>query len=229
MIDVCVTHFGNHYSTKYLDNLEKGIARNYSGDFNFIVKTDCPNRHWDKISFFNTDKPTIIMDIDMLVTGNLDNLFNFRYESGLAAFQRWWSPNRQSINGGFYKIIPNNGTQFIYDKFYKDPDLHIKKYGEMTGTPWKGEQLFVNNNLQKITYLPNLWLGVYADYIQHKDVYINQSKWNALYKKIFNADMIKEEMFGPYVKLVHFIYDNNLIENHEDWIDDLWNDPISTV
>lgn len=229
MLDICVTHFGNRYSTKYLDNLEKGIARNYSSDFNFVVKTDCPNRHWDKISFFNTDKPTIVMDIDMLVTGNLDNLFDFRYDNGLAAFQRWWSPDRRSINGGFYKIIPNNGTQFVYDKFYNDPEAHIKKYGNMTGTPWKGEQLFVNNNLRKITYLPNLWLGVYADCIEHKGTYINQQNLNKLYNKIFDSDLMQGESFGPHVKLVHFIYDDNGIEEHYGWIEDLWNNPISTV
>ena len=56
MIDICVTHFGEKYSSKYIDNLQNGIARNYSGDFNFIVKTDCPNGHWDKLSFFECAK-----------------------------------------------------------------------------------------------------------------------------------------------------------------------------
>ena len=76
MLDVCVTHFGTKYPTTYLDKLERGIAKNYSGDFNFVVKTDCPNRHWDKISFFDCDRPTVIMDIDQLVVGDLDSIFN---------------------------------------------------------------------------------------------------------------------------------------------------------
>lgn len=229
LIDICVTHFGDKYSTKYIDNLEKGIASNYSSDFNFVVKTDCPNQHWDKISFFNTDKPTIVMDIDMLVVGNLDSLFNFKYQSGLAAFQRWWSPNRNSINGGFYKIIPNEHTQFVYDKFYTDPNYHINKYGKMVGTPWKGEQTFVNNNLSTITNLPNMWLGVYADFIDHKGSIIHQKTLNTIYNKIFESSLIDNDKFGSKLKLVHFIYEENMIEDHADWIQDLWHTPISTV
>lgn len=222
MIDVCVTHFGEKYSTKYLDNLEKGIAKHYSGDFNLVVKTDCQYQHWDKISFFKTDKERIIMDIDMLVANDLDALFDTKMEHSLAAFQRWWSPNKTSINGGFYKIKPGEDLDFIHNKFYKNPDMIVHKYSQRMKQKWKGEQTFVNDNLKQIQYLPNWWLGVYVKDVMHVGQKCDQEVYNAIYRKTFSRSMILDRQFGYHVKLVHFIYSDNLIEKHEQWIQDMW-------
>ena len=213
MIDVCVTYFGEKYSTKYLDNLEAGIGARYSGDFNFTVKTDCPNRHWDKISFFDCERRTIVMDIDMVIAKNLDELFDYDVEE-FAAFPRWW---RGSIdyNGGFYIIEPNEQSTDLKEEFYKDPTEYIKTYGESVGTQWMGEQTFVADNLV-IEDLPAEWLGVWVDRVDHKGITQNQDKFNTLYYNNFNKDMIDN------VKLIHFIYENT-IEQHEQWIQTLWN------
>ena len=134
MIDICVTHFGEKYSSKYIDNLQNGIARNYSGDFNFIVKTDCPNGHWDKISFFKRQDPCIVMDIDIIVNGSLDELFNYDIvENHIGAFPRWWKNSGCKYNGGFYKINPGYNQLAVYDKFYSNPDFWINHYGKLIG------------------------------------------------------------------------------------------------
>ena len=39
----------------------------------------------------------------------------------------------------------------------------------------------------------------------------------------YGFPLIDNEKFGPEVKLVHFIYDNNMIEDRPQWIQDLWN------
>lgn len=224
MLNVCVTHFGDKYSTKYIDNLESGIARNYSGDFNFIVKTNCPNRHWDKISFFETDQRTIVMDIDMLVAGNLDQLFNTDLSSNqLGAFPRWWRDGK-SINGGFYIIEPDDRNKLLADTFYSDPEGWIKQYASIVGTYWKGEQTFVQDHCQAIDILPGEWFGVYADGIQHNNQQQHQGMFNALYEAAYDESLVQHNnKFGPNIKLVHFIYDDNDIILTPQWIQDIWN------
>ena len=219
MIDICVTHFGNKYSTKYLDNLQNGIARNYSGDFNFLVETNCPNNHWDKIGFFECDNPRIIMDIDLLVTGNLDELFNYEVpENTLAVFPRWWRTGGCRINGGFYKINPGPNIWSVADKFYSDPEFWIKYYGDKVGSPGKGEQDFVYDSVYFINELPGQWLGIHTEGSERYDSNI----MNKYYYE-YNMSLMKKDKFGDQIKLVHFIYDDNMIEDKSQWIQDLWN------
>ena len=52
---------------------------------------------------------------------------------------------------------------------------------------------------------------------------INQLAVNGMYYREFNLDMIKDSKFADHIKLVHFIYDDNMIEDKEQWIQDLWN------
>ena len=218
-IDICVTHFGDKYNSKYLDNLEKGIGRNYSADFNFIVKYDCPNQHWDKISFFECDTPRIIMDIDILINSNIDDLLNYEVkEDHLAAFPRWWKNGGCPINGGFYKINPGNNLLALHDKFYSNPEFWIEYYGKAVGTPWKGEQDFVYHSTKFLVELPGEWLGVHTKgSARYDNNLLDKYKYN------YNDDLMYDNKFGDQVKLVHFIYDDNLIENQEQWIQDLWN------
>ena len=213
-IDICVTHFGHKYSTRYLDNLERGIGRNYSGDFNFVVKTDCPNRHWDKISFFDCDKRTIVMDIDMIVMNNLNELFKYPVD-GFGAFQRWWRGN-QDINGGFYILEPSEQNHLLKESFYQDPESWIYRYSNIVGTKWMGEQTFVNDHILDKTVLPGQWLGIYVDRVEHKGVYQKQADFNRMYNNLYNTHMINT------CKFMHFIYDQR-IEQHDKWIIDLWN------
>jgi len=219
MIDICVTHFGNKYSTKYLDNLQNGIARNYSGNFNFLVSTDCPNGHWDKITYFECEKPTIIMDIDILITGNLNELINYDVpKDTLAAFPRWWKRGGCPINGGFYKINPGPNIWNVIEKFYSDPEFWIQYYGNLVGSPGKGEQNFVYDSIRQIERLPGQWIGIHTENSERYD----QSIMDKYYRE-YNLPLIENEKFGDQIKLVHFIYDDNMIENKPQWIQDLWN------
>lgn len=214
MIDVCVTHFGDKYSKKYLDNLEAGIARHYSGDFNFRVRTQCPYKHWDKISFFDCDKRTIVMDIDMVICKNLDELFNYPID-GFGAFKRWWR-NNQDINGGFYILEPSENNYLTMDMFYFDPYGWIERYGQKVGRQWYGEQNFVDDHILEKTYLPNKWLGVWVDGVHHNGKRQSQKEFEQMYENQHKDKMLNN------VKLLHFIYENK-IEEHEQWIQTLWN------
>tara|TARA_B110000503_G_scaffold135335_1_gene215734 strand:- start:6024 stop:6704 length:681 start_codon:yes stop_codon:yes gene_type:complete len=224
MIDICVTHFGDKYSSKYITNLENAIGKNYSSDFNFIVKTDCPNGHWDKLSFFECDKPRIIMDIDIIVTSNIDDIIDHNMNADcVRAFPRWWTKGGCRINGGFYKVNPGPSVEMAMEKFYDDPEFWIKHYGKKLGTLGKGEQDFVEESIKNISYFPSKYLGIYTDGCIHNNKVISQENINNKYFRAHNLPLLEGDKFGPEVKLVHFIYDNNMIENRPQWIQDLWN------
>jgi hypothetical protein len=219
MIDICVTHFGNKYSSKYIVNLENGISRNYSGDFNLIIKTDCPNGHWDKISFLECDKPRIIMDIDFVINGNLDDLINYKVApNSLAAFPRWWRQGGCKINGGFYKVNPGSNILNIVDKFYSDPEFWIEHYGKLVGTPGMGEQNFIEDSVYYLDYLPGSWLGIHTE----GSARYNKNILNKYYDS-YGLPLMKQNKFNDSIKLIHFIYSDNMIEDKPQWIQDLWN------
>lgn len=227
MIDVCVTHFGNKYDSKYITNLEKAIGKNYSNDFNFIVKTDCSNGHWDKLSFLECDEPRIVMDIDFVVNNNLDELFDYNVPTDtLAAFPRWWRNVGCSINGGFYKINPGIKLWAACDKFYMDPTFWMNHYGKIVGEIGKGEQNYVEESCP-IHILPGKWMGMYAEGSKHgiKVDYkrITQLAINQRYFYEYKLPLTNDNSFSDQIKLVHFIYDDNMIEDKPKWIQDLWN------
>ena len=219
MLDICVTHFGNKYSSQYITNLENGIARNYSSDFNLLVKTDCPNKHWDKISFFETDNPRIVMDIDFVITSNLDELFDYNIPyNSFAAFPRWWRNGGCTINGGFYKINPGPNIFSVVDKFYSDPNLWMNYYGNLVGSPGKGEQNFIEDSFPNRIQFPGEWLGIYTEESDRYDYTIHNK-----YYDHYKLPLMVDDRFNSKVKLVHFIYDDNMIETKPQWIKDLWN------
>jgi hypothetical protein len=201
MIDICVTHFGNKYSSKYITNLENAIGKNYSKDFNFIVKTDCPNLHWDKISFFECDKPRIIMDIDFVITSKLDELIDYEIpEDSLAAFPRWWRDYdfTCSINGGFYKINPGLTLELTKEKFYSDPLAWMtyiwKTYGHTQFG--KGEQDFVEKSKINIKLLPGEWLGIYTVGCARPEKVITLKQIEDKYFHEYGLSLVDGEKFG---------------------------------
>tara|TARA_R110000868_G_scaffold382366_1_gene648927 strand:- start:4800 stop:5465 length:666 start_codon:yes stop_codon:yes gene_type:complete len=219
MIDICITHFGTKYNSRYITNLENGISRNYSGDFNLIIKTDCPNGHWDKISFFECDKPRIIMDIDFIINGNLDDLIDYDIPlNHIGAFTRWWRNGGCKINGGFYKINPSINHLAAYDKFYANPEFWINHYGNLVGTKGMGEQNFVEDSMYYIDELPGQWLGIYTEGSKR----YQQNILNKYYDR-YNIPLMTQNKFGKEIKLIHFIYDDNMIEDKPQWVQDLWN------
>ena len=108
--------------------------------------------------------PCIVMDIDIIVNGSLDELFNYDIvENHIGAFPRWWKNSGCKYNGGFYKINPGYNQLAVYDKFYSNPDFWINHYGKLVGTMGMGEQNFVTDSNYFIEELPGQWLGVHTE------------------------------------------------------------------
>jgi len=99
MIKICTVYFEGSYTPDYVSRLYDGLKRNSTIPFEFIcisdtdVKADVVlpynhhsdvKKHWHKLKFFSphfaNQKPgddIIIMDIDQIITGNIDEMINY--------------------------------------------------------------------------------------------------------------------------------------------------------
>jgi hypothetical protein len=255
MLKICTVYFGNKYTPDYVGNLFRSIKRNSSIPFQSICISDNPNveadivlpynynsdikLHWHKLKFFSPNyayqKPgddIIIMDIDQVITGNVDDLIGHPVEDGeLVTYGIWWNSEqliKQGLaletNGGFYKF--KSGTlSYVWDdfitapeywqmKFFNDEVVHYRYYGEQNYVNWKVFWEYKAN----VHTTPEKWIAKY-----HGDDYFKNIKLNQKYCKIFDADYMILDDVNPNIKVVHFLGPGETIhENNFKWIEDNW-------
>ena len=235
MLKICTIYYDGFYTPDYVSKLYKSLKRNSTIPFQFICLSDNPNveadivlpynhysdikKHWHKLKFFspqfadqNAGDDIIIMDIDQIVVGNVDDLIGHPVsDNELVSYGVWWNqkPNPFAdrdplpINGGFYKF-KSGSLKFVWDEFalnpeywqlhyYKKGDVHFKYYGEQNYVNWKVEQ-----HQCKITLTPYEWLAKYADTNRE------MVELNKMYSKKFKADYMILDDVNEKVKMVHF-------------------------
>ena len=191
MIKICTVYFEGLYTPDYVSKLYRSLKRNTSIPFEFICLSDNPNveadiilpynkhsdikLHWHKLKFFSSlfgyQKPgdeIIIMDIDQVITNNVDDLIGHPVAyNELVTYGVWW-PSLMSINGGFYKFNSGN-FNYIWDDFAETPEYWQMYYFRNKEVHFKyyGEQNYVNMKLHsknmKITRTPEKWMCKYTD------------------------------------------------------------------
>jgi hypothetical protein len=169
----------------------------------------------------------LILDIDQLVVGNMDEVLEFDLPAGhVGLIRRWWSfrQNVCRINGGF-QMFRAGVTEYVFRAFDQNP-LYWQGFYVANGLargPVNGEQNFLDGFIDGDlrTYLPSAWVGKYQTDNGMLPLIIRQ--WTD------NVD--RSDPWEPYVmdghfhsdlKLIHFANANNMIENHEDWIKKMW-------
>ena len=251
MIKICTTYFEGMYTPDYVGKLYRSIKRNTSIPFEFICLSDNKDVeadvilpynhhskfkiHWHKLKYFSSifanQKPgdeIIIMDIDQVIVGNLDDMIGWPVEDNeLVTYNSWWNKNLP-INGGWYKF--KSGTlNFVWDEFchrhsfwqnyfYEKGIVHHNYYGEqnyvyMIMNDW----INVRKNKGKITLMPPEWLGKY------QNDYRNMIKHNQTYSEKFNTDYMILDKPHPNLKVVHFAGTSDSIHNSkEPWLKEFW-------
>ena len=73
---VCV---GTKYSYDYVEKLERGLHRHTTYDFDFdcITRSKYPG-WWAKMELFPAKERTIYLDLDVIILGNIDFLFEYK-------------------------------------------------------------------------------------------------------------------------------------------------------
>lgn len=247
MIKVCTVYFEDDwslYTPDYVSNLYRSLKRNCTLPFEFICISDRDveadlvlpynhhsdiKKHWHKLKYFSphfgNQKPgdeIVIMDIDQLITGNVDDLIGYPIvDNDFISYGTWW-PRKIKVNGGFYKF---KSGQFDYvwndfalnptywqSHYYENGDVHYNYYGEQNYVNWKLYEKGV-----KVIETPKEWLGKYTD--NKKDMV----EMNKMYSKISNTDYMILDDVNEKIKVVHFNGVNNTIHKYkENFIEKYW-------
>ncbi len=245
MLKICTVYFSDFYTPDYVGKLFNSIKRNSSIPFESICISDDPNvsadivlpynhysnvkKHWHKLKFFspnfayqNPGDDIIIMDIDQVITNNIDDLIGYPvYDNELITYGIWWKSLLQT-NGGFYKF-KSGSLKYVWDDFIQSPkywqmhyydndDVHFKYYGEQNYVNWKTEEYQA-----KIIKTPAEWLGRY-----HNDIREN-TEWNRMYCNKFKTDYMILDDVNDNIKIIHFIGPGKTIHEHNtSWIEEHW-------
>ncbi len=245
MLKICTVYFEGIYTPDYVSKLYRSLKRNSTIPFEFIclsdtdveadvvlpLKHDKIKRHWHKLKFFSPqfayqeqDDEIIVMDIDQVIVGNVDELLDYPVDYGqIVTYKSWWhDKNDLPINGSFYKF--NSGDlKFVWDRFISNPeywqlfyynkgDVHKKYYGEQNYV----YQCMIDHNID-VKLMPGHWLGL------HTNDYKKNLELQKKYCRIFEADYMIMGDTHKDMKVVNFAGPGKTIhENNEQWIKDNW-------
>jgi hypothetical protein len=227
MLKICTVYFKGFYTPDYVSKLYRSLKRNSTVPFEFICLSDTNDieadvilpynhhsdikKHWHKLKFFSPQfggqKPgddIIIMDIDQVITNNVDDLLNHPVnDNELVSYGQWWDNKGIKLNGGFYKF-KSGSLKSIWDDFSLNPEfwqlnyyntgvVHHKYYGEQNYVDWKVQE----HNI-KLTLTPQQWLCKYTDDFKQN------LELNKIYSKKFNTDYMILDDVNEKIKVVHF-------------------------
>lgn len=162
---------------------------------------------WNKMQCMalKDKEPIVVLDIDVILTGNYKKLFDYPIKRGeFLSIPAWWGAHKEwKMNGGFQKYYPQD-CKYIYDIFMENPQkwhMHYIRQGLTIG-PVNGEQFFVEEHVKqklKLKFVPESWVTRYTN-----DDDIN-SEIEKKYKDVTGEDyLLKNEKFNKNIKLVHF-------------------------
>jgi hypothetical protein len=247
MLKICTVFFGDLYTPDYVGKLFNSIRRNTNIPFQSICISDNPDveadivlpynhhgdvkKHWHKLKFFSPNfadqqpgDEIIVMDIDQVITNNVDDLIGHPVEDNeLVTYGVWWkSKPVLDTNGGFYKF-KSGSLKFVWDDFISNPNywqmhyynfgyVHFKYYGEQNFVSWE-----MNKHGAKITKTPEKWITKY------NGVFDDDCKLNNLYCEKFKTDYTLLDDVNENIKIVHFTGPGRNIHDYDtQWIEDNW-------
>ena len=229
-MDILCIRIGDKYGPEYEDYLEDKLSK-YNIHWIHEPYNDRVTLQWNKMwgMQLDQDEPLCVMDIDVLLMGDYEKIFDYPVERGqFLAMPGWWRDTKKHgyyINGGFFKYYPQD-CKYIYDKFMGDINKWQNYYIEngTTQGPVNGEQHFVedsvNEELELVT-LPNAW---FTRWVVDEDINYGKSmsKWNIQmvnkYRELTGNDYIYlGGEFHPDIKFVHFTHRMNKPHEWKDY------------
>lgn len=187
MQNILCLKWGSAYTSDYVNKLYRGVKRNLSGDFRFVCVTDDPHgldegidarefpapppgwkRRWPNIfvklmvfkdGFADLEGPTLFLDIDQIIVGDLDRFFD--YKPGEFCIIRNWIELRKRIFRGQPKIGNSSCFRFeagrmnhVYEKFLSEMDIAVQQKFFRT------EQAYMTHavGLENVNWWPSKWV-----------------------------------------------------------------------
>ena len=221
-MDILCIRIGEKYGPEYEQYLEEKLYPDYNIHWIREPYNERVTLQWNKMwgMQLDIDRPICVMDIDVLLMGDYNKIFDYPIKRGqFLAMPGWWRDTEKegySINGGFFKYYPKD-CKYIYDKFMSDIHGWQRHYIDngTTRGPVNGEQYFVEDSVKErleLITLPPEW---FTRWVVDSDI-VNRSMttWQVQitrkYQKITGNDYIfLGGEFHPDIKFVHFTHRNN--------------------
>lgn len=175
MQTVLCLKWGHRYGAEYVNRLYSMVARNTSRPLRFVCFTDDPEGLRSEVEVkempaFTLPEPlrfhpfrrmfifqqslgdlsgnVLHLDLDLLVTGSIDDFFDFRPELDFVVAENWTQPGAGIGNMSVFRFRVGALTQ-VWERFIPDPMAMKRMY--------KNSQTFVCRTLGKVEFYPSSW------------------------------------------------------------------------
>ena len=128
---VCCLRTGERYGPQYAERLYRGLLRHISRPFDFYVRThgNYPG-WWSKVEWFPPEGRIVVLDLDVLITANVDFLFDYD-----GPFCIWRDPWQSGYNSSVMSIASGFGEN-LRRKFDAEPFRIMQEF--------RGDQDFIS-------------------------------------------------------------------------------------
>ena len=184
-VNILCLKWGTRYGPIYVNNLYAGVRRHLHRPFRFVCVTDNPeglvegietvpfpanpgmNRQWPNIfvkllifqdGFANLKGPTLFMDIDLLITGDLDCFFDFHpgerciIHNWIERYKRWFRKVPPIGNSSCFRFEAGKSND-VYETFLREKDDPALAW-KFT----KGSQKFQTYAMKQVVWWPEEWV-----------------------------------------------------------------------
>ncbi len=177
---ICIK-WGTLYGSDYVNRLYRMVKDNTSRPLRFICFTDdatgieegvetapLPDitlpeimiyRPWRKISLwqnnlYNLEGPVLFLDLDILITGSIDDFFDYKPELSFVVIHNWTTKNKKLAK---YNIVGNTTCyrfnvgdhDYLFQQLQEEPIKYFDEY--------RNSQTYVSNEINDLNYWPEEW------------------------------------------------------------------------
>ena len=140
--------YGEKYSVEYVQKLYNMVQRNTTLEHNFFIFTDniemeidghvnirtfpeTLNGWWNKMQLFRDvlEGDTLYMDLDVVITGNIDCFFNYEPEADFIGMNDF-NPDTKIFNSSVFKFKPEAMKSKLWQPFTDDRTKWLRYSGD---------------------------------------------------------------------------------------------------
>ncbi|MFP8968608.1 glycosyltransferase [Pokkaliibacter sp. CJK22405] len=169
--------WGTLYGAEYVNRLYAMARQQTTGPIRFVCLTDdtsgireevecydCPTiplpdpqrrLGWRKLTLYRESEHLfgltgdwLYLDLDVVVSGSLDDFFTFQPEKTFVVMQNWTQPGKRIGNTSVYRFRVG-ADAYLYDQLVAD---HAKVFGE-----FRNSQTYISRNVKDLTFWPDAW------------------------------------------------------------------------
>ncbi len=173
MKQILCMKWGEMYPADYVNKLYGMVSRNLSGDFRFVCLTDnsadirkeveclgCPtipvprcNSTWRKISLWTEHLPEmdgdwLFLDLDVVVTGRLDEFFEYHSDATFVVMQNWAQPGKGIGNTSVFRFRVGSHAYLLHNLVHNHTAVFMK---------FRNEQTYISKTINSIKFWPDEW------------------------------------------------------------------------